>query len=225
MREIRDWTTCIFGGAILSAGIAAPDASAQSFTNQNTLAGAYAYDYDSYAGAFDGTMGFSMAPAASGSIDTLGSTATWAWDSVAGVWSGSFSQVSTEAYAYSNMSSLFSVSSAYQLEVSWDITSMQSLAGWQLFESEDLSFEPSELIDGVLTVTSLGTSADAIGLAGTTTIQLRSDRFYQFAFDLYADEGASALSQGVVSANLVPAPGTFGVLVSAGLLSMRRRRA
>lgn len=221
---MKDWTKCVFGGAMLSAGIAAPNAAAQSFTNQNTLAGAYAYDYDSYTSVFDGTFGFSPAPAASGAIDALGSAAVWAWDSTAGTWSGSFSQTSTEAYAYSTMASLFSISSDYQLEVTWDVTGMQRLGGWQLFESEDLSFEPGELIDGVLTVASLGTPADAIGLAGTTTIQLRSDRFYQFSFDLFADEGAAVLSQGQVSARLVPTPGAFGVLAVSGLLAARRRR-
>lgn len=221
---MKDWTKCVFGGAMLSAGIAAPNAVAQSFTNENTLAGAYAYDYDSYTGAFDVTGGFSQAPSASGSIDALGSTAAWAWDSDAGTWSGSFSQSSTEAYAYSTMASFFSVSSDYQLEVTWDVTGMQGLGGWQLFESEDLSFEPGERIDGVLTTTSLGTPADAIGLAGTTTIQLRSDRFYQFAFDLFADEGAPQLSQGQVSARLIPTPGAFGVLAMSGLLAARRRR-
>ena len=224
-RNTKHWTKCLFGGAILTAGMTTQHANAQSFSNEGTVAGAYAYDYDSYTGAFDVTGGFSNAAADSGSIDFLGNSASWAWDSAAGTWNGSFSQSSTEAYAYSTLASFFSVSSDLAIEVSWDVTGMQSLGGWQLFESEDLSFQIDELIDGVLTVTSLGTAADAIGLAGTTSIQLRSDRFYQFSFDLFADEGASVLSQGQVSARLIPTPGVLGALVPAGLLAVRRRRS
>lgn len=209
---------------MLSAGLASGDAVAQSFTNEGTVASAYAYDYDSYTSVSDSTSGFSTAAAASGSI-TLGSTsASWAWDSAAGSWNAAFNQGSTEISAYSTLASFFSVSSAYELEVTWDISGINDLGGWQLLESDDLSFTLDEIIDGISTVTTFGTSAEAVGLTGSIAVQVVPGKFYQIAFDLFGDSDAVSPGFGSISAQLIPSPTPAALLAIGSGLVLRRRR-
>lgn len=221
---MKTWTTCLFGGALLSAGVATSDASAQSFTNEGTVASAYAYDYANYLIAVDSTAGFSTDPVRSGSISQGDTAAAWAWDAPAGTWSVSFNQGNTDTSAYATIASIFSVASPLQIEITWDVTAINFIGGWQVFESDDASFTIDERIDGIGVNVSFGTPSEPIGLAGTTTVNLVPGKFYQLGLDLFEVNGSSSVGSGAISARLIPAPGAAGVLALAGLAATRRRR-
>jgi hypothetical protein len=221
---------CLFGGALLTAGISAQVAAAQSFTNEGSSGGAYAYNYNSY--ALDGAYSYGSVtdPALSGSASIAGGdTGSWAWDSAAGTWSASFTQgQNADAYGAAYVFSAFSVADNYTLTVSWDLDNINRFGGWELLESDDLSFNPlAETIDGVSFDGRFGTPSESLGLDGQVTIQLDASKFYLLRFDLsFADTGGTP-SDGSLSASLgpVPAPGAVGVLGLAGLAAARRRRA
>lgn len=218
------WTTCLFGGALLSAGLTTQDAAAQSFTNEGSVGSAYAYDYANYDFASDSTLGFVNDPVASGSIIFGSTTASWSWDAPAGSWAVDFDQGSTAISAYASIASFFSISAAYDIEITWDITNIGFIGGWQVFESDDLIFTTDERIDGVGVGVSFGTPSEPIGLAGTATVSLVPGKFYQLGLDLFGNDGAPSVGTGSITAQLIPAPGAAATLAFAGLAATRRRR-
>lgn len=227
----------LFGGALVSAGIVAA-ASGQSFNNTpGTFASAYGYDYASYVYLGSYSAGQSTDPTGSGSVTMPdGSTASFAWDAPAGSWSVSLAQspdvVPPYTAVYASIASIFTVSAAYDLTISWDFSAFEQgpvgpNAAWFLLASSDASFTPDELIDGVDADEAIGTPADGVGPTGTWTVQLQPGIFYQLALDLFAEatpRGATFASSGFINAQLVPAPGGVALVGLAGLAAARRRR-
>lgn len=225
--------TCLFGGALIAAGLHVTEASAQSFLNTGgLLAGAYGYDYSSGDSQGAYTYGFTLAPAGSGSMALAdGSTASWAFDSGAGRWDIAVSKATTNAYAVANMASIFNIASNLRLEISWDFRNADltdtftSEFAWFVLESDDASFTQDEIIDAFDPDSpSLGLPSSNSDLFGTATIQLDAGKTYQLALDLFTTDGTAGGQDGFISARLVPTPGAIAVLGTAGLFASRRRR-
>lgn len=228
-------TACLFGGTLVSAGLASTHAEAQSFQNTGGVAAnAYAYSYDPYVYVSSSSNGFNTDPAGSGSISLDdGSTASWSWDAPAGRWDIALDRTGNGIETTANLVSIFNVADNYTLTISWDFTNADlstpftSEFTWSLFESEDASFTPDERIDAVFADNlDLGTPSSLIGLVGSTTIQLDAGMTYQLALDLFADSSSALAQSGFVSVALgpVPSPGALLMLGAGGCLAARRRR-
>ncbi len=225
--------TCLFGGALVAAGLQVTEASAQSFLNTGgVVGGAVAYDYASGDYQSASTGGFNTSLSASGSVALADRTgASWSWDAGAGRWDIAVTKATVDAYAYASLASIFNVASNLQLEISWDFRNADmtdtftSEFAWFLFESDDASFTEDELIDAFDPDSpSLGLPSSNSSLFGTTTIQLDASKTYQLAIDLFTTVGTAGGQDGFISARVVPTPGAIVVLGTAGLLASRRRR-
>jgi len=220
--------TCLFGGALMAAGMTA---NAQQFViNDFDVTGAYpsfaqsrasgdinpygdvAYAYtggglDTYSTAYDpgfGTGTFSTTV----NSNLMRADGQWAGDGTTGY-----------GYGISRIQAFFQVSQDADLIVSWDFSNTDNYATAVVLEE----------VGGA-------TLVDVQGLAGapaigTQTVSLQAGVDYAFIGGLFGNAGFGSFGPFIfdsnvkfVQAELVPAPGAMGLLGFAGLAATRRRR-
>lgn len=208
-------TKTLFGGALMTAGIATAHAAPEFTLPGNippyadTIVGAYAYDYYTapyFAGGYTENGGFGdsytvSAPTgnlATGSITSTALTASADASGNTDYLGGAF------AYSYGYVS----VTENATLNMAWDFT-------------QEGGFGPIGEIQVI------DWSAGGVLVFETTPFTAGSDSVDLFAGTNYgilvlANAGGGGTAS--ASAVLVPAPGVMGVLGAAGLVATRRRR-
>ncbi len=221
---------CLFGGALLTAGMAA-DAQPEFIIQANDITGAYptfalsdAYNYanpygydtayapdlnttetETDAGGFFGSFGTSTASTIQTS-NLLRAEASWQGDGLAGY-----------GFAEALFQVFFQVSEDAELVVSWDVEDTDGFASAVVLDenagAELFSF------DGL---------ADGAPLSGSATIALEAGTDYAYIGGLTNSGFGPFLfntETQFVQAELIPTPGTLGLLGIAGVAAARRRRA
>lgn len=185
---------CLFGGALLAAGMSASANAQFSFSYSYVLVGAYAYgvsgpSYDQFVGA-----GFwSVAASEPGALATSDGTATlFEVRARADQGSGAFSY---DFFSY------FTVGSDTVATANWDLNN----AGFFIID---------DLTNGVNLLTQFSVSA------GSAPIALEAGTQYRLAGGVFQFSGTGEAFAQLV----IPAPASAGLLALAGLAATRRRR-
>lgn len=185
---------CLFGGALLAAGMTASASAQFNFSYSYVLVGAYAYgvsgpSYDQFVGA-----GFwSVAAAEPGALATSDGTATL-FDVRARADAGS------GAFSY-DFISYFTVGSDTVATASWNLSN----SGFYIIDN---------LTDGVNLLAQFSVSS------GSAPIALEAGKQYSLAGGVFQTDGTG---EGFAQL-LIPAPASASLLALAGLAATRRRR-
>ncbi len=209
-------TTCLFGGALMAAGIASTAEAAPSFSFQDS---GPVYASLAYVQADVGTdtqFAIAYAPTdlnlsvtasdAGGVVDsstfrdstTLRTEASW-------------NGVGSPAFADGFFVQNFTVDADGQLLITWDYTALDTPPpdGLTLFDNAT----STELFD---LATDIGTPS------GSTTVDVFAGVSYLIALGAGGDFSATGVQ--FIDVELIPAPGAAGVFAIAGLAATRRRR-
>lgn len=208
---MKSSSKCLFGGALLSAGLSVSTAQAQQFQMGYTAAHLSAYEFGSFNSDYQGhftTGDVNLSVSVSG--DSAYANGTLVMN--AGGMSAKATAGSFGAYAYSHnhdLISYFTVDQNFNATVDWDFTQANSPYTNYL-----------TIIDADNFITVFDHNNDA----GTTQVSFNAGTNYvMFALSdvTAANFGDVGTSRWSIS---VPAPGSAGLLGLAGLIAARRRR-
>lgn len=209
--------SCLFGGALMAAGIA----NAQEFTysansvsgNEESYAGSYApyesYDFASgaelkntFVSEFDSNYGSNTFQTTQ---DATSMTAT-------GQWAGDGS--SGQGFGFAYIVQFFQVTEDAQILIEWDFSSTDNFVSADLFLDEGDSFS---------SIFELDNNGDNVGSA---LVDVEAGVDYGIDFGLIRGFGPFLLDTELkyINVTLIPAPGAVGLLAVAGLAASRRRR-
>jgi len=211
MTGIKSASKCLFGGALLSAGLTVGSASAQQFQLGYTAAHLAVYEFGSFNSDYQSHFTYgdvNLSVAVSGdSAYANGTLVMNASGMSAKATAGSFG-----AYAYSHDHDLityFTVDQNFNATVDWDFTQANSSYTNYL-----------TIIDADNNLTVFDHDSDA----GTTQVSFTAGTNYV----MFALSDVTAANFGEVGTSrwsiTVPAPGSAGLLGLAGVIAARRRR-
>ena len=216
--------SCLFGGALLTAGMTA---NAQQFIiNTTDSTGAYPTfaqsaaegdpaPYGDYVYAPSPLNTSSTAYTAANGTSTFSTSETSNTLRAEASWDGTGS--AGYGYGFNNIQAFFQVSQDADLVLSWDVSGTDGFVS--AFVIEDVS--GATLLD----VDPLGGDA----LSGSETVSLTAGTDYAFIGGMtnsgFGPFITTANETQFIQAQLVPAPGAMGLLGVAGLAATRRRRS